>query len=45
MTRFDQAIHLAAICVALLVLAPPTMAQSRELAAAPPQCPRRRIGW
>jgi uncharacterized protein len=33
MTRFDQAIHLAAVCVALLLLAPPAMAQSRELAA------------
>lgn len=36
MTRFDQAMHLAAVCVALLALAPPTMAQSRELAAVPP---------
>jgi intracellular sulfur oxidation DsrE/DsrF family protein len=36
MTRFDRAMHLAAVCVALLVLAPPTMAQSREQAAAPP---------
>lgn len=36
MTRFDQAMHLAAICVALLVLAPPAMTQSRELAAAAP---------
>ena len=36
MTRFDQAMHLAAVCVALLVLAPPTMAQSRELAATAP---------
>ena len=33
MTRFDQAMHLAAVCVALLLLAPPAMAQSRELAA------------
>jgi len=36
MTRFDQAMHLAAVCVALLVLAAPTMAQNRELAASPP---------
>jgi intracellular sulfur oxidation DsrE/DsrF family protein len=36
MTRFDQAMHLAAVCVALLVLAPPAMAQSRELAATAP---------
>jgi len=36
MTKFDQAIHLAAACVALLILAPPAMAQSRELAARPP---------
>ena len=36
MTRFDQAMHLAAVCVALLLLAPPAMAQSRELAATPP---------
>jgi uncharacterized protein len=36
MTRFNQATHLAAVCVALLVLAPPTMAQSRELAASAP---------
>jgi len=36
MTKFDQAIHLAAACVALLILAPPAMAQSRELAAPPP---------
>ena len=36
MTRFDQAMHLAAVCVALLVLAPPAMTQSRELAASPP---------
>jgi intracellular sulfur oxidation DsrE/DsrF family protein len=28
--------HLAAVCVTLLVLAPPAMPQSRELAAAPP---------
>ena len=36
MTRFDQAMHLAAACVAFLLLAPPAMAQSRELAATPP---------
>ena len=36
MTRFGQATHLAAVCVTLLVLAPPAMPQSRELAAAPP---------
>ena len=30
MTRFDQAMHLAAVCVALLFLTPPTMAQSKE---------------
>ena len=36
MTRFDQAMHLAAVCVALLFLAPPAMAQSKELAAPPP---------
>lgn len=36
MTRFEQAMHLAAVCAALLVLAPPTMAQSRELAASAP---------
>ena len=36
MTRFDQAIHLAAVCVALLFLAPPAMAQSKELVATPP---------
>lgn len=36
MTRVDQAIHLAAVCVALLVVAPPAMTQSRELAASPP---------
>ena len=36
MTRFDQAMHLAAVCVALLILAPPAMAQSRELAATAP---------
>ena len=36
MTRFNQAMHLAAACAALLVLAPPTLSQSRELAAAPP---------
>jgi uncharacterized protein len=35
MMRFDQAMHLAAACVALLLFAPPAMAQSRELAAAP----------
>ena len=36
MTKFDQAMHLATVCVALLVFAPPAMAESRELAAAPP---------
>ncbi|GEP60486.1 DsrE family protein [Reyranella soli] len=36
MTRFDQAIHLAAVCAALLLLAPPAVAQGRELAATPP---------
>jgi len=36
MTRFDQAIHLAAVCAALLLLAPPAMAQGRELATTPP---------
>ena len=36
MTRFDQAMHLAAVCVALLFLAPPAMAQGRELAATAP---------
>jgi intracellular sulfur oxidation DsrE/DsrF family protein len=36
MTRFDQAMHLAAVCVALLFLVPPVMAQSRELAATAP---------
>jgi uncharacterized protein len=36
MTRFDQAMHLAAVGVALLLLAPPAMAQSRELAATAP---------
>jgi uncharacterized protein len=35
MTRFDQAMHLAAVCVALLVFAPPLNAQSREIAASP----------
>jgi intracellular sulfur oxidation DsrE/DsrF family protein len=41
MTRFDQAMHLAAVCVALLVVAPPTMAQSRELAASPPAASKK----
>jgi intracellular sulfur oxidation DsrE/DsrF family protein len=36
MTKFDQAMHLAVVCVALLLLAPPAMAQSRELAATAP---------
>jgi uncharacterized protein len=36
MTRFDQAMHLAMVCAALLFLAPPAMTQSRELAASPP---------
>ena len=36
MTKFNQAMHLATVCVTLLVLAPPAMAQSKELAAAPP---------
>ena len=36
MTRFDQAMHLATVCVALVVLAAPTMAQGQELAAGPP---------
>ena len=35
MTRLNQAMHLATVCVALLLLAPPAMAQSKELAAAP----------
>ena len=36
MTRFDRAMHLAAVCVALVLLAPPAMAQSREFAATAP---------
>ena len=36
MTRFDQVMRLAVVCTALIVLAPPTMAQSRELAATAP---------
>jgi intracellular sulfur oxidation DsrE/DsrF family protein len=36
MTRFDQAMHLAAVCVALLFLAPPAVAQGKELASPPP---------
>ena len=32
MTRFDQAMHLAAVCVVLLFVAPLAMAQSKELA-------------
>jgi intracellular sulfur oxidation DsrE/DsrF family protein len=36
MAKFDQAMHVAAVCAALLVLAPPTMAQSQEVASAPP---------
>ena len=35
MTKFDQAMHLAAVCVALLVLAPSAMAQNKELAPTP----------
>ncbi len=33
MTRFDQALHRAAVCVALVIVAPPAMAQSKEPAA------------
>ena len=33
MRKIDQALHLAAACVALVVVAPPAMAQSKELAA------------
>jgi intracellular sulfur oxidation DsrE/DsrF family protein len=36
MTRFDQAMHLLAVCTALFLLAPPAMAQGRELAASAP---------
>jgi len=36
MRRFDQALHLAALGVALLVVAPPTMAQSRDLTTTKP---------
>ena len=36
MTRFDQAMHLAAVCVALLFLAPPAMAQSKDLVTTTP---------
>ena len=36
MMTFDQAMRAATLCVALLVLAPPTMAQSKEIAAVPP---------
>ena len=36
MTKFDQAMHLAAVCVALLILAPPAMAQGKEVAATAP---------
>jgi intracellular sulfur oxidation DsrE/DsrF family protein len=37
MTKFDRAMHLATVCVALLVLTPPAMAQSRELVATAPE--------
>lgn len=36
MTRFDQAMRLAALCTALLLLTPPAMTQTRELAATAP---------
>lgn len=36
MTRFDKAMHLAAVCAALFLLVPPAMAQGKELAATPP---------
>ena len=36
MTRFDQVMHVAAVCAALLVLAPPTVAQSREIGTTTP---------
>ena len=36
MTKFDQAMHLAAVCVALLILAPPAMAQGKEVATTAP---------
>ena len=36
MTRVTQAMHLVTACVALLLLAPPALAQSKELAAEPP---------
>ena len=36
MTKFDQAMRLAAVCVALLILAPPAMAQGKEVAATAP---------
>ena len=36
MTKFDQAMHLAAVCVALIILAPPAMAQGKEVAATAP---------
>ena len=36
MTRFDQAMHLAAVCVALLFLTPPAIAQSKEPVTMPP---------
>ncbi len=36
MRRFDQALHLAAVGVALLVVAPPSVAQSREHATTKP---------
>ena len=42
MTKFDQAMHLAAVCVALLILAPPSMAQGKEVAAtAPAAAPKK----
>ena len=36
MTKFDQVMHLTAVCVAFLFLAPPAMAQGKELAETPP---------
>lgn len=35
MTRFDQAMRVAAVCAALFLVAPTAMAQGRELAATP----------
>ena len=43
MTRFDQAMHLAAVCVVLLFVAPLAMAQSKELASRRLPRPGRRI--